>query len=173
MNIHVHIYIESYEYECYVIVSFPPWSLRSWGLYNWTMYHIKNIESTPYQKYGSIPEATQKCELINEIQIKKLDYLGHIITGENYQLLRKIIQGKIKGKICLGWWKMSMHSTWMFGGNSNESFRWATSKVMVVIMISDRSAMWRRKRRQRRTSNSTEKPFFSTLSTWDLSKTFF
>ena len=37
------------------------------------------------------------CEIINIIQQKKLQYLGHIMRGPKYTLLQLIVQGKISG----------------------------------------------------------------------------
>ncbi|CAG9836622.1 unnamed protein product, partial [Diabrotica balteata] len=69
----------------------------------------------------------------------KLEYLGHIMRGEKYELLRNIMQGKIKGRRSVGRRKIS----WLrnlrewFGCSSIELFRRVTNKIIIARMISN------------------------------------
>lgn len=68
------------------------------------------------------------------MKMRNLKYLGHIIGGEKYELLKNIMQGKevYEKKICT-----ATQSTESFGCSSIECFRRAANKAMVALLISN------------------------------------
>lgn len=81
------------------IDGFEMWCYRHIFKISW-MNRITNVQLL--QRLGKI------CELINEIKIKKLEYLRHIMREEQYELLRNIMQYKIEGKRNVGKRKTSI-----------------------------------------------------------------
>ncbi|XP_071577336.1 uncharacterized protein [Temnothorax nylanderi] len=76
-------------------------------------------------------------ELMLAIRERKTRYIGHLMRGERYELLRLIIQGKIQGKRSIG----RRQNSWLkdmgrwFGCTSVDIFRMAVSKTMLAIWI--------------------------------------
>lgn len=73
------------------------------------------------------------------VKIRKTQYFGHIMTGPKYEILRLIIEGKIKGKRSIG----RRQNSWLkdmrrwFGCSSNHIFRTAVSRVRLAIWIAN------------------------------------
>ena len=78
-------------------------------------------------------------ELIKTIKKRKLEYLGHIMRGEKYRLLRLILEGKVKGKRSVGRRRVSwLHNLreW-YGCGSADLFRAAADRNVIADMVSD------------------------------------
>lgn len=131
--------------KCYIF------SILLYGMEAWTLKseNIKNIEAFEmwcYRRMLRIPwvdkvsneevlrRMNKAKEISNTIKRRKLEYLGHVLRGDRYNILKLIIQGKIKGKRTIGRRRIS----WLrnlrewFGCTSAELFRRAIDKVRVV-----------------------------------------
>lgn len=78
-------------------------------------------------------------EVVNTIKTRKLQYLGHVMRGNKYNLLQTIIQGKIQGRRSRGRRRISWLNnlrTW-FNCSSADLFRAATSKIRIAVMIAN------------------------------------
>lgn len=104
--------------KCYV------WSVLMYGCETWilktaTMNRIEAFELWCYRRILKIPWTQRKTneqvlnimnkerELLMSIKQRKLEYLGHVMRGPRYELLRLILNGKIEGKKWIGRKKMS------------------------------------------------------------------
>lgn len=81
----------------------------------------------------------KKTEILNTIKRRKLQYFGHIMRNDKYQLLQLLIQGKIQGKRPPGRrrtsWLKNLR-TW-FNMSTRSLFRAAVSRVKIALMIAD------------------------------------
>ena len=81
----------------------------------------------------------KKKELLLTIKIRKTRYIGHIMRGEKYELLRLIIEGKVQGKRSIG----RRQNSWLkdiqrwFGCSSLDIFRMAVSRTTLAIWIAN------------------------------------
>lgn len=81
----------------------------------------------------------KETELNTEIKIRKLQYLGHVMRGDKYQLLQVIMQGKIIGKRSVGRRRMS----WLrnlrewFNCSSDQLFRKAVNRLQIIMMVAN------------------------------------
>ncbi|CAG9830510.1 unnamed protein product [Diabrotica balteata] len=136
--------------RCYVF------SILQCGLESWTLKqeHINKLQSFEMWCYRRmlriawtqkkantkvLREMGKECDIINTIKIRKLQYLGHVMRGQRYELLRLIIKGKIKegrsiGKRRVSWLKNLRD--W-FKCSSVELFRAEVDRVKMVMMISN------------------------------------
>ena len=73
--------------------AFEMWTYRRMLRISW-VEHITNIQV--------LDRMSKQKEILNNIKIRKLQYLGHISRNSKYQLLQLIIQGKIQGKRNIG-----------------------------------------------------------------------
>ena len=81
------------------------------------------------------------CVFNKILWTEKLDtqYLGHIMKGRRYEMLKLIMQGKIKGKRNVGGRRIS----WLrnlrdwYNCSSIELFRAAANKVKIAMMVSN------------------------------------
>ncbi|CAG9837806.1 unnamed protein product [Diabrotica balteata] len=127
-----------------------------YGIESWTLkkINIKNIEAFEmwcYRRKWKISwtervtnqdvllKMGKECEVIRTIRTKQLEYLGHIMRGEKYYLLRLTIQGKISGKRNVGRRRIS----WLrnlrewYGCSSIQLFRTAENKVKIAVMVAN------------------------------------
>ena len=78
-------------------------------------------------------------ELMRTIKERKLQYIGHIMRGKKYEILRLIIEGKVQGKRSVG----RRQNSWLkdlrrwFGRTSTEIFRAAVSKTIIANWIAN------------------------------------
>ena len=80
-----------------------------------------------------------KLEVLNTIKKRKIEYLGHIMRNEKYDLLQLIIQGKIDGRRKPGRRKTSWLKNlrqW-FNMSTRSLFRAAVNKVQLARMVAD------------------------------------
>ena len=76
-------------------------------------------------------------EILQTVKERKLQYLGQIMRGEIYEILRLIIEGKIAGKRSIG----RRQNSWVkdlrrwFNRISTDIFRAAVSKVTISNWI--------------------------------------
>lgn len=126
----------------------------SHGLESWTLKqeHINKLQSFEMWCYRRmlriswierktnmevLREMGKEYEVINTIKARKLQYLGHIMRGQRYEMLRLIMQGKKKGRRSIGRRRIS----WLrnlrdwFNWSSIELFRVAANKVRIAMMI--------------------------------------
>lgn len=136
--------------KCYVF------STLLYGLESWTLKqeHINKLQAFEMWCYRRmlriswtekrtnvevLREMGKERELITSIKARKLQYLGHIMRGNKYELMRVIMQGKIKGKRSIGRRRLS----WLrnlrewFRCSSIELFRAAVDKVKIARMLSN------------------------------------
>lgn len=136
--------------KCYIF------SILLYGVEAWTMKadNIKKIEAFEMWCYRRmlriswvdkitnqevLHRMNKDTEITKTIKKRKLEYLGHVLRGDRYKILKLIIQGKIKGKRSIGRRRIS----WLrnlrewFGCTSAELFRRAIDKVRVMLMISN------------------------------------
>jgi hypothetical protein len=78
-------------------------------------------------------------EMMKIIKSRKLQYFGHLLRGEKYQLLQLIIQGKICGKRSRGRprtsWLQNLREWFQY--NTRELFSAAKDKEHIAMMISN------------------------------------
>lgn len=81
----------------------------------------------------------KKLELLKTIKRRKLQYLGHIMRSDKYNLLRLILEGKIQGRRRSGRRKTSwlQNLAEWFGAGNLELLRNATSRDKLATMIAD------------------------------------
>ena len=78
-------------------------------------------------------------ELMSTIKERKLRYIGHLMRGDRYEILRLIIEGKIQGKRSVG----RRQNSWLkdlrrwLGKTSAEIFRAAFSHVTIANWIAN------------------------------------
>lgn len=78
-------------------------------------------------------------ELMLTIKERKTRYIGHIMRGKKYELLRLIIEGKVQGKRSIG----RRQNSWLkdirrwFGCSSIDIFRMAVSRMTLAIWIAN------------------------------------
>ena len=81
----------------------------------------------------------KEAELLNTIERRKLQYLGHILRGEKYGILHLILQGKIDGRRSIG----RRQNSWLkdlrrwLGCTSFDLFRKAVSKIQIAIWLAN------------------------------------
>lgn len=149
-NRDVHLNLRIRMLRCYVF------STLLYGVEAWTLKqnNIRNIEAFEMWCYRRIlkiswtekisnvevlQRVNKDCEVIKTIKTRKLQYLGHLMRGEKYSLLRNIMQGKIRGKRSVGRRKISWLRNlreWC-GCSSNELFRKVANRVILAMMISN------------------------------------
>lgn len=136
--------------RCYIF-SLLLYGAESWTLKRQDMKRIEAFELWTYRRMLKISwtdkvtnkevlrRVEKETELIFTIQRRKLEYLGHVMRGPKYEILRLIIQGKISGKRSIGRRRIS----WMknlrqwFSCTSTDLFRAAISKVRIALMIAN------------------------------------
>ncbi|CAG9827859.1 unnamed protein product [Diabrotica balteata] len=136
--------------RCYIFSTLL-YGVEAWTLKNSNIKNLEAFEMWCYRRILKISWMDRKtneqvleqlgkqCEVLNSIKIRKLKYLGHIMRGEKYEILRNIMQGKIKGKRSVARRKIS----WLrnlrewFGCSSIELFRRVTNKIIIARMISN------------------------------------
>lgn len=78
-------------------------------------------------------------ELLHIVQRRKMEYLGHVMRGEKYELFKLILNGNIEGRRSAGRRKLS----WMadlrrwFGKSTQEILGAAVSKISIIRMIAN------------------------------------
>ena len=104
--------------KCYV------WSVLLYGVEAWTlkvstMNRLEAFEMWIHRRILRIAwtdkvsnsevlrRAKTERELLRCIKVRKLSYLGHVMRGERFNLLRLIIEGKIEGRRGVGRRQMS------------------------------------------------------------------
>lgn len=97
---------------------------------SWTQ-RITNIEV--------LNRMQKQKELLYTIKKRKIQYIGHIMRGDKYEILRLIIEGKIEGKRSIG----RRQNSWLkdlrrwLNCTSGDIFRSAVSKVQIAIWIAN------------------------------------
>lgn len=94
------------------------------------------------QRVTNVAVLNRMCkqkELMLTIKERKTRYIGHIMRGEKYELLRLIIEGKIQGKRSIG----RRQNSWLkdirrwFDCSSIDIFRMAVSRTTLAIWIAN------------------------------------
>ena len=81
----------------------------------------------------------KQLEVLSTVKERKLRYLGHIMRGPKYEILRLIIEGKIVGRRSVG----RRQNSWLkdlrrwFGCSSIELFRSAGSRIEIATWIAN------------------------------------
>lgn len=100
-------------------------------------------------------------ELMQIVKERKTRYIGHVMRGERYELLRLIIEGKIQGKRSVG----RRQNSWLkdlrrwFGCTSIDIFRAATSRIMIANWV----ANLRRRIKKKKICNIISSFFYSNI----------
>ena len=116
--------------QCKKLEAFEMWTYRRMLKISW-MERITNNEV--------MTRLNKDVEIMLTIKRRKLEYLGHIMRSEKYQLLQVIMEGKIIGSRSRGRRKTSWLKNlrdW-YGMSSRELFRAAVSKVIIAMMIAN------------------------------------
>lgn len=136
--------------RCYV---FPVllYGCESWTIDATTEKRIEAFEMYAYRRMLRISWTEHKSnievmhqmgkhkELLTTIKERKLEYLGHIMRGERYEILRLIIEGKIEGRRSVG----RRQNSWLrdlrrwFVQTSIDIFRAAVSRATIAIWIAN------------------------------------
>ncbi|CAH1224416.1 unnamed protein product [Diabrotica balteata] len=120
--------------RCYIF------SILLYGAETWTLKkcNLKRIEAFELWLYRRVLKISwtdritnkevlervgKEREIITTIQTRKLEYLGHVMRGPKYEILRLIIQGKIQGRRSVGrrqnsWLKNLLSSFCRFNSDS-------------------------------------------------------
>ena len=78
-------------------------------------------------------------ELLSTVKERKLQYVGHTMRGDRYEVLRLVIEGKIEGRRSVG----RRQNSWLkdlrrwFGRTSIEIFRGAVSRTIIASWIAN------------------------------------
>ena len=78
-------------------------------------------------------------ELLDTMKERKVQNLGHVMRGEKYEVLRIVLEGKIKGKRLIG----RRQNSWLkdirrwLGKTSNEIFKAAVNRTLKIIWIAN------------------------------------
>lgn len=149
-NPHLNLQLRLRMIKCYVIPVLM-YGLESWTINKISMKKLQSFEMWIFRRALRISwtkkianeevlrRVKRERELVNVIKARKLEYLGHIMRGERYGILRLIMEGKIAGKRSIGRRRMS----WLrnlrewFGCTSLQLFRAAASKVKIAVMIAN------------------------------------
>lgn len=136
--------------KCYIF-SILLYGMEAWTLKEKDMQKIQSFEMWCYRRILSISwvdkvsnqEVLRRMGKDLEIRIiikaRKLQYFGHVMRGEKYELLQLILQGKICGKRGKGRPRMN----WMqnlkdwFGYTKSELFKAAKNKHHIGLMVSN------------------------------------
>ncbi|KAI5753273.1 hypothetical protein M8J77_025408 [Diaphorina citri] len=136
--------------RCYVFSTLL-YGMEAWTMKKVDVNKINAFEMWCYRRILNIPwvdKVTNKevlrrmdkeRELMNIIKTRKLQYFGHVMRGEKYQLLHRIIQGKICGKKRRGRPRISWLQNlkdW-FDYNSKQLFSAARNRHHIAMMISN------------------------------------
>lgn len=136
--------------RCYV---FPVllYGCESWTLDAATEKRIDAFEMYAYRRLLRVSWTERKTnveilnrmgknkELLLTVKERKLQYIGHIMRGERYEILRLIIEGKVEGKRSVG----RRQNSWLkdlrrwLGRTSTEIFRAAVSRTMIANWIAN------------------------------------
>ncbi|CAG9827720.1 unnamed protein product, partial [Diabrotica balteata] len=117
-NRDIYISLRIRIFLCYIfstlLYGFEAWTLEKSNFKNleafemWCYRRILKISWMDRKTNEQVLEQLGKqCEVLNSIKIRKLEFLGHIMRGKKYELLRNIMQGKIKGRRSVGRRKIS------------------------------------------------------------------
>uniref|UniRef100_A0A8D8LLB2 Endonuclease-reverse transcriptase n=1 Tax=Cacopsylla melanoneura TaxID=428564 RepID=A0A8D8LLB2_9HEMI len=81
----------------------------------------------------------KNLEVVKTIKSRKLKYFGHMMRGEKYEILHRILQGKICGKKGRGRpridWLQNLKEWFQY--NTKQIFNAAKNKHHIAMMISD------------------------------------
>lgn len=120
--------------------------MEAWTLHKTTIDKIETFEMWAYRRILKISwvkrienikvlrRMNKDREILKSIQIKKLQYLGHIMRSDEYQIVQTIMQGKIQGKRGRSWLKNLRE--W-FNCSSIDLFPAAASKIRMAVLISN------------------------------------
>lgn len=107
------------------------------------MYLYRRILKIPWVQKATNVEVLNRMgkplELLLTVRERKTKYIGHVMRGEKYELLRLIIEGKIQGKRSVG----RRQNSWLkdlrrwFNCTSADIFRAAASKIMIARWIAN------------------------------------
>ena len=147
--------------RCYVL-SVLFYGMEAWTLKKIDTKRLEAFEMWMYRRIMRIPwtERVTDVEVLRRLQQKekvliltikkhKLQYLGHVMRGDKYQLLQLIIQGKIMGKRSIG----RRRNSWLknfrewYNCNNCQLFRSAVSKIRIALIIAklqNEDGTWRR-----------------------------
>jgi len=59
---------------------------------------LEAFEMWTYCRMFTNSEVLRRTEILHEVKKGKLQYLGHVMRGQRYEILQLIIQGKIVGR---------------------------------------------------------------------------
>lgn len=136
--------------RCYVF-SVLLYGCESWTLDSQTEKRIEAFEMYVYRRMLRISwvqritndEVLQRMqkqkEILNTIKERKMQYLGYVMRGGRYEILRLIIEGKVQGKRSVG----RRQNSWLkdlrrwFERSSAEIFRAAVSRATIAIWIAN------------------------------------
>lgn len=96
------------------------------------MQRVTNVEV--------LKRMNKEQELLKTVKVRKLQYIGHVIRGDRYKMLRLIMDGRIEGKRSVGRrqnsWTKDLRR-WYGKKTSIEVFRAAASKVVTACWIAN------------------------------------
>lgn len=136
--------------RCYVV------STLTYGCESWTlgpglekriealeMYFYRRILRISWMQKISNAEVMHRMnkspEILSTIKRRKLQYLGHIMRGEKYGLLRVIIEGRIVGKRSVG----RRQNSWLkdlrrwLGCSSLDILRNVVSRIRIALWMAN------------------------------------
>lgn len=136
--------------RCYVFTVLL-YGMETWTLHKTTIDKLEAFEMWVYRRILRISwvdkvtnmevlrRMGKEKEILQTIQVRKIQYLGHIMRNSKYQLLQVIMQGKIQGRRSRG----RRRTSWLknlrdwCNCSSIELFRAAASRVKTAILISN------------------------------------
>lgn len=136
--------------RCYIL------SVLFYGVETWTMSQAttKKIEAFEMWCYRRMLRISWVDKITNEevlnrmkkdkellytIKKRKLEYFGHLMRGEKYEVIKVILQGKIQGKRSVGRRRISWLKNlreW-FNSSTKSLFRTAADKVKIAMMLAN------------------------------------
>lgn len=136
--------------RCYIF-SVLLYGVETWTLTQSTSKKLEAFEMWCYRRMLKIPwidkirneevleRLKKEREVLATVKKRKLEYFGHVMRGEKYEIIKLILQGQIEGRRNAG---RRRHS-WLknlrdwFNCPTTSLFRAAASKVKIAIMIAN------------------------------------
>lgn len=140
--------------RCYIF-SVLLYGVETWTLTQSTSKKLEAFEMWCYRRMLKIPwidkirneevleRLKKEREVLATVKKRKLEYFGHLMRGEKYEIIKLILQGQIEGRRNAGRrrysWLKNLRD-W-FNCPTTSLFRAAASKVKIAIMIAN---LWSR-----------------------------
>lgn len=135
--------------RCYVFSTLM-YGMEAWTMKKADVMKIQAFEMWCYRRILNIPwvdkvtnqevlrRMDKEQEVMNSIKARKLQFFGHMLRGDKYELLHLILQGKICGKKGRGRPRMSwLQNLKEWFGYNTKLFNAARNRHHIAMMVSN------------------------------------